>query len=68
MGSEDENPTTLQPEEILWVREQRRQHAHEQWLRGQIKILWPWIVGGAGAVRIIWGAGRSYPSTNTGDV
>ncbi len=24
--------------------------------------------GGSGAVRIIWGAGRSYPSTNTGDV
>jgi len=23
---------------------------------------------GAGAVRIIWGAGRAYPSTNTGDV
>ncbi len=50
MGSEDENPTTLQPEEILWVREQRRQHAHEQWLRGQIKILWPWIVGVVGAL------------------
>jgi hypothetical protein len=25
-------------------------------------------VGGAGGVRIIWGAGRSYPSTNTADV
>ena len=24
--------------------------------------------GGVGAVRIIWGTGRSYPSTNTGDV
>ena len=24
--------------------------------------------GGGGALRIIWGAGRSYPSTNTGDV
>lgn len=24
--------------------------------------------GGSGAIRIIWGAGRSYPSTNTGDV
>jgi len=24
--------------------------------------------GGGGAVRILWGAGRSYPSTNTGDV
>ena len=24
--------------------------------------------GGSGALRIIWGAGRSYPSTNTGDV
>jgi hypothetical protein len=24
--------------------------------------------GVSGAVRIIWGAGRSFPSTNTGDV
>jgi hypothetical protein len=24
--------------------------------------------GGGGAVRIIWGAGRSFPSTNTGNV
>ncbi|MEB3224453.1 MAG: hypothetical protein VKJ86_01480 [Synechococcus sp.] len=24
--------------------------------------------GGAGAVRIIWGVGRAFPSTNTGDV
>jgi len=24
--------------------------------------------GGVGAVRILWGAGRSYPSTNTADV
>ena len=24
--------------------------------------------GGSGGLRIIWGAGRSYPSTNTGDV
>ena len=25
-------------------------------------------VGGSGAVRIIWGAGRSFPSTNTADL
>jgi hypothetical protein len=24
--------------------------------------------GGVGGVRIIWGAGRSFPSTNTGNV
>jgi hypothetical protein len=24
--------------------------------------------GGRGAVRIIWGAGRAFPSTNTGDL
>ena len=28
----------------------------------------PGSAGGAGGVRIIWGSGRSYPSTNTGDV
>lgn len=27
-----------------------------------------WGAGGGGAVRIIWGTGRSFPSTNTGDV
>lgn len=26
------------------------------------------LIGGSGAVRIIWGANRSFPSTNTGDV
>jgi hypothetical protein len=26
------------------------------------------IVGGVGAVRIIWGPGRSFPSTNTGNL
>jgi hypothetical protein len=25
-------------------------------------------IGGGGAVRIIWGAGRAYPATNTGDI
>ena len=25
------------------------------------------ITGGSGAVRIIWGAGRAFPSTNVGD-
>jgi hypothetical protein len=32
---------------------------------------WVWNPGGSGgqgAVRIIWGAGRSFPSTNTGNV
>ena len=28
----------------------------------------PGVGGGEGAVRIIWGPGRSYPSTNTADV
>jgi hypothetical protein len=25
-------------------------------------------LGGGGAVRIIWGAGRAFPATNTGDL
>lgn len=29
---------------------------------------WPTSRGGNGAVRIIWGLGRAYPSTNTGNV
>ena len=27
---------------------------------------WPGIAGGAGAVRIVWGSGRAFPSTNVG--
>jgi hypothetical protein len=30
--------------------------------------VYAWNAGAGGAVRIIWGAGRSFPSTNTGNV
>lgn len=41
---QDDEDTELTAEDIAWVRLQRRQHEHEKWLRGQIKILWPWAV------------------------
>ena len=31
-------------------------------------VLGPSAIGGSGAVRIIWGTGRAFPSTNTGNL
>lgn len=53
---DDEEPE-LTADEIHWIREQRKQHQHEVWLRGQIRVIWPWIVsllgGIVGAVTLI---------------
>ena len=46
----DDDPPHLEPEDILWIRQQRRNDAHEAWLRGQIKVLWPWVVSIVGAL------------------
>lgn len=40
---DDLEPPELTDEDIRWVREQRKQDAHAKWLRGQIKILWPYV-------------------------
>lgn len=52
----DTDDDTLTHEEILWIREQRKQDAHAQWLRGQIRVIWPWAVSVVGAVvaALIW--------------
>lgn len=52
----DEEPE-LTHDEIHWIREQRKQQQHEQWLRGQIRVIWPWVVAVVGflvgAVKLI---------------
>ena len=40
----------MTPDDVRWVRQQRKQEAHEEWLRGQIKVLWPWVVALVGSL------------------
>ena len=47
---EDRPPTELTTDEIQWIREQRKQSEHERWLRGQVKVIWPWVVAVVTAV------------------
>ena len=44
-------PDHLTAEEIEWLREnrafldsQRKAAEHEAWLRGRVKVVWPWLV------------------------
>lgn len=53
---ESEDSLEVTAEDILWIRQQRRQHEHEKWLRGQIKVLWPWVVA-AVSVLVALGSG-----------
>jgi len=45
-----DDPPELTQEDLKWIREQRKQSAHEEWLRGQIKVLWPWVIAGITAL------------------
>ena len=47
----------LSKDEIEWLREnrafieaQRKASEHEAWLRGRIKVIWPWIITGVAAL------------------
>lgn len=46
----------LTEDDIRWVRQQRKQDAHEEWLRGQVRILWPWVISVVGALvaAVVW--------------
>ena len=47
---EDTDAAELRPDEIEWIRDQRRKHEHEVWLRGQVRLLWPWFVATVSAL------------------
>jgi len=47
---EEDGETPLTDEERKWVRHQMRQHQHEEWLRGQVRVLWPWVIAIVGAL------------------
>ena len=48
----DDDGRPLTPEENAWVRQARRDEQHASWLRGRIKIFWPWVVSVTGG--IVW--------------
>ena len=52
----DDAGDEITPEDVRWIREQRRQDAHAQWLRGQIKVVYPWVLSIVGAIvaAVIW--------------
>ncbi len=45
-----EDDEELTHEDIVWIREQRQLDEHAKWLRGQIRVIWPWVVSIIGAV------------------
>ena len=46
----------LTNDDIRWIHEQRKLDAHAEWLRGQIRVVWPWVVSIVGALvaTVIW--------------
>lgn len=40
----------LTNDDIRWIHEQRKLDAHAEWLRGQIRVVWPWVVSIVGAL------------------
>ena len=45
-----DDPPALTDEDIRWIHEQRKLDAHAQWLRGQVRVIWPWVVSILGSV------------------
>jgi hypothetical protein len=43
-------------EDIQWIRRKRQQDEHATWLRGQVKIIWPWVISIVGTLvaAVIW--------------
>ena len=42
--NENAESHNLTEEDIKWIHEQRQQTDHEKWLRGQLGVIWPWVV------------------------
>ena len=51
-----DDPPSLTDDDIRWVHEQRKLDAHADWLRGQVRILYPWVISIIGALvaGIVW--------------
>lgn len=44
MGEQQEEPAELTQDDIHWIHDKRKQDAHEAWLRGRVRVVWPWLV------------------------
>ena len=45
-----DDPPSLTDDDIRWIHEQRKLDAHAEWLRGQIRVIWPWVLAVVGAL------------------
>ena len=52
----DDDTPVLSDDDIRWIHEQRKLDAHAEWLRGQIRVIWPWVISIVGAIvaAVIW--------------
>ena len=46
----------LTNDDIRWIHEQRKLDAHAEWLRGQVRVVWPWVVSIVGSLvaAVVW--------------
>lgn len=44
------DPLKVTEADVLWIRKQRKADEHATWLRGQVKVIWPWVIGGITAI------------------
>lgn len=46
----DDDGPELTDADIQWVRRNRKQDDHWRWVRGQVRILWPYVVAVVGTL------------------
>ena len=65
----DDDEPQLSDDDIRWIHQQRKLDAHAEWLRGQVRVLWPWVVSvdGAGRKRTIVSGKYKYVQDITKD-
>lgn len=52
----DDDEPQLSDDDIRWIHEQRKLDAHAEWLRGQVRVLYPWVISIVGAIvaAVVW--------------
>ena len=46
----------LSDDDIRWIHEQRQLDNHAKWLRGQVRVLYPWVISVVGTIvaAVVW--------------